>query len=66
MWSLRCWERRGYPHERARLAQRPPDVADAAASWREYERRKRIEIERNPDSQELAAFCWALAEELRI
>ena len=49
------------------MEQQPPlDAADESARWREYERRKQLEIERVPDPQELAAFCQALAEELRI
>lgn len=42
------------------------DAADEASRWREYERRKQIYLLCNPDPQELAEFCRALAEELRL
>lgn len=46
--------------------QHTPDAADEAARWLEYERRKQIELARNPDPQDFAAFCQALAEELSL
>ena len=46
--------------------QPPPDAADEAARWREYERRKQIMMQSNPDPQDVTEKCRALAEELRI
>ncbi|MGD9643893.1 MAG: hypothetical protein AB7V08_14290 [Elusimicrobiales bacterium] len=44
----------------------PGAADDTRDRWQEYERRKQTELETNPDPQALAAFCRALAEELKL